>query len=252
MAKAEQSFQALVAANRRLGNLQPPAAPEARKTMVLTGMRLWPAEIEEARAMAAADERSTASFLRRVYLLGLDAYRRRAQEGRRTGAGAAIAAAISCSRAAQKHQEHTGGTGRDATRNLRRGRCTCHAPAHQPSGPKAEKRRHPHGVPPLRRTGGDPHKPPRQQDHARTDLRMHDAECGHTFVANTEVVRTLSPSATPDPTVNIPLSTHVQRDMVRIVLDHAAESAHQPQYTAPTTGDLFAGSQPAPGAGNTS
>lgn len=68
-----------------------------------------------------------------------------------------------------------------------------------------------------------------------------NAECGHTFVATTEVVRTLSPSATPDPTVNIPLSTHVQRDMVRVVLDHAAESAHQPRYTAPTTGDLFAG-----------
>lgn len=76
MAKAEQSFQALVAANRRAGNLQPPAAPEQRKTMVLSGMRLWPDEIEEARAMAAADDRSTASFLRRVYLLGMAAYRK--------------------------------------------------------------------------------------------------------------------------------------------------------------------------------
>ncbi|SFE09629.1 ogr/Delta-like zinc finger family protein [Paracidovorax konjaci] len=68
-----------------------------------------------------------------------------------------------------------------------------------------------------------------------------NVECGHTFVAATEVLRTLSPSATPDPAVNIPLSSHVNREMVRIVLDHAAESAHQPQYTAPTTGDLFAG-----------
>ncbi|UZV40238.1 hypothetical protein Acica_33 [Acidovorax phage Acica] len=75
MAKAEQSFQALVAANRRAGNLQAPAAPEARKTMVLSGMRLWPEEYEEARALAAADDRSTASFLRRVYLLGMAAYR---------------------------------------------------------------------------------------------------------------------------------------------------------------------------------
>lgn len=74
MAK-EQSFQALVAANRRAGNLQPPEENAPRKTMVLSGMRLWPEEYDEARAMAAADERSTASFLRRVYLLGMAAYR---------------------------------------------------------------------------------------------------------------------------------------------------------------------------------
>lgn len=30
-----------------------------------------------------------------------------------------------------------------------------------------------------------------------------NAECGHTFVANTEVSHTLSPSATPDPSVNL-------------------------------------------------
>ncbi|MDT0137265.1 hypothetical protein [Acidovorax sp. PRC11] len=75
MAKAEQSFQALVAANRRAGNLQPPAAPEQRKTMILAGMRLSPEEMDEAKAMAAADERPTANFLRRVYLMGLALYR---------------------------------------------------------------------------------------------------------------------------------------------------------------------------------
>ncbi len=74
MAK-EQSFQDLVAINRRAGNLQPPEEAAPRKTMVLSGMRLWPEEYEEARAMAAADDRSTASFLRRVYLLGMAAYR---------------------------------------------------------------------------------------------------------------------------------------------------------------------------------
>ena len=47
--------------------------------------------------------------------------------------------------------------------------------------------------------------------------------------------RTLSPSATPDPTVNIPLSTHVRRDMVRVVLDNASEAAYQARYTTPAT-----------------
>lgn len=66
-----------------------------------------------------------------------------------------------------------------------------------------------------------------------------NAECGHTFVANTEIVRTLSPSATPDPSVNLPLSSHVRRDMLRVQLDHAASAAHTPRSTAPVTGDLF-------------
>ena len=68
-----------------------------------------------------------------------------------------------------------------------------------------------------------------------------NVECGHTFIVDAEASRTLSPSATPDPTVNIPLSTHVRRDMVRVVLDNASEAAYQARYTAPMTGDLFAG-----------
>ena len=75
MAKAEQSFQALVAANRRAGNLEPPPAQEQRKPMILSGMRLSPEEMDEAKAMAAADERPTSNFLRRVYLMGLALYR---------------------------------------------------------------------------------------------------------------------------------------------------------------------------------
>lgn len=69
-------------------------------------------------------------------------------------------------------------------------------------------------------------------------------ECGHTFVALTEVVRTLSPSATPDPSVNLPLSTHIRRDMLRATLDHAASAAHTAQFTRPVTGDLFAAAGP--------
>ena len=38
-----------------------------------------------------------------------------------------------------------------------------------------------------------------------------DAECGHTFVVHAEAVRTLSPSAKPDPLVYRPLSEHTRR-----------------------------------------
>lgn len=73
-----------------------------------------------------------------------------------------------------------------------------------------------------------------------------NAECGHTFVANTEIVRTLSPSATPDPSVNLPLSSHVRRDMLRVQLDHAGTAQHTPHNTAPVTGDLFMQGAPPP------
>ncbi len=67
-----------------------------------------------------------------------------------------------------------------------------------------------------------------------------NAECGHTFVALTEIVRTLSPSATPDPHVNLPLSSHVRRDMLRAVLDCAGSAPHQAAYSPPQS-DLFEG-----------
>lgn len=60
-------------------------------------------------------------------------------------------------------------------------------------------------------------------------------ECGHTFVALMEVVRTLSPSATPDPCVSLPLSAHVRRDLVRAQLDHAAQAAPTPTSAPPAT-----------------
>ncbi|MFG5777698.1 ogr/Delta-like zinc finger family protein [Comamonas sp. J-3] len=78
-----------------------------------------------------------------------------------------------------------------------------------------------------------------------TIYQCTNVECGHTFVANTEIVRTLSPSATPDPTVNLPMSTHVRRDMLRVVLDNAGAAEHQALFTSPVTGDLFAGDKPA-------
>ena len=49
-----------------------------------SGMRLWPAEIEQAKALADADERSLAWFCRRMYLRGLEAYM--AEQGGNAGA----------------------------------------------------------------------------------------------------------------------------------------------------------------------
>ncbi len=73
-----------------------------------------------------------------------------------------------------------------------------------------------------------------------------NAECGHTFSALTEIVRTLSPSATPNPSINLPLSTHVRRDLVRATLEHAQPSDYAPRNTRPVNGDLFEARPPHP------
>lgn len=75
-------------------------------------------------------------------------------------------------------------------------------------------------------------------------FRCENDECGHTFVALTEVVRTLSPSSTPDPSVSLPISTHVRRELLRAQLDSASAAPHTTQFTQPVTGDLFAGGAP--------
>lgn len=67
-----------------------------------------------------------------------------------------------------------------------------------------------------------------------------NVECGHTFVALTEIVRTLSPSATPNPSVNLPISSHVRREVLRAQMDHAQTAVHATLFTKPVTGDLFA------------
>lgn len=68
------SFQALVAANKAAGRLAEPVAPDNSRKMQLAGMRLLPAELEQAKALADADERSLAWFCLRMYLRGLEAY----------------------------------------------------------------------------------------------------------------------------------------------------------------------------------
>lgn len=43
-----------------------------------------------------------------------------------------------------------------------------------------------------------------------------NTDCGHVFVCGLEAIRTLSPSAIPDPEVNLPFSRHVrQRELVQ-------------------------------------
>jgi hypothetical protein len=42
-----------------------------------------------------------------------------------------------------------------------------------------------------------------------------DAECAHSFVAQLEAVRTLSPSAKPDPAIALPISEHVRERVMK-------------------------------------
>ena len=46
--------------------------------------------------------------------------------------------------------------------------------------------------------------------------------------------------------MNIPLSSHVRRNMMRVVLDNASEAEYQARYTTPVTGDLFPGGASTP------
>lgn len=72
---SSSSFQALVQKSRAAGRLAAPVEAQPKPKMQQTGMRLWPEELAEAVQLAQAEERSAASFMRRVYLRGLDIYR---------------------------------------------------------------------------------------------------------------------------------------------------------------------------------
>jgi hypothetical protein len=69
-------------------------------------------------------------------------------------------------------------------------------------------------------------------------------ECGHTWRATTVADMTLSLSSTPDPTVSLPLSTHVRRAVLAQVIRCAAEADYTPRSTPPATLDLFPHSGP--------
>ena len=71
-------------------------------------------------------------------------------------------------------------------------------------------------------------------------LSCTNFECGHTWRATSAADMTLSPSATPDPLVNLPLSTHIRRALLALQISTNNLAPHVPQLTPPTTGDLFA------------
>ena len=64
-------------------------------------------------------------------------------------------------------------------------------------------------------------------------------ECGHVFSAVTEINRTISPSATPDPTVVLPLSSHIKRALLQQQLQSMPSADYQPRNGDFVTGDLF-------------
>lgn len=84
----------------------------------------------------------------------------------------------------------------------------------------------------------------RSSDTVSSLIRRHyvicsNFECGHAWRATTEADMTLSPSATPNTTVMLPLASHVRRDAIAAQVRVAATAEHEPQLTRPTTRDLF-------------
>lgn len=71
-----------------------------------------------------------------------------------------------------------------------------------------------------------------------TVFRCTNDECGHVFAAVTEINRTISPSATPDPKVVLPLSRHIRKHTLSDQLQRMPEAEYRP--LAPRLhGDLF-------------
>lgn len=73
-----------------------------------------------------------------------------------------------------------------------------------------------------------------------TIFHCRNYECGHVFSAVTEINRTISPSATPDPTVVLPLSSHIKRALLQQQLHAMPAADYLPRMGGPVTGDLFA------------
>lgn len=60
-------------------------------------------------------------------------------------------------------------------------------------------------------------------------MQCGNLECGHTWRVDAEASVTISPSARPDPTVNIPLSPHIARMGLRDQLERAPTGDHNPE-----------------------
>jgi hypothetical protein len=50
-------------------------------------------------------------------------------------------------------------------------------------------------------------------------FRCRNDMCGHVFIAHLEAVRTVSPSAIPNPEIQLPLSPHIRRAALLAQLD---------------------------------
>ena len=72
-------------------------------------------------------------------------------------------------------------------------------------------------------------------------LVCRNFECGHTFSVVSTINRTISPSATPNPKVVLPMSSHIQRQLIAHQLQSmpAAEYTPTSKSARQTTGDLF-------------
>lgn len=66
-----------------------------------------------------------------------------------------------------------------------------------------------------------------------------NAECGATFAASVMLDARLNMPARPSSTVMIPISSHVNRRLMRAMLDDAPEADYTPQTMMPITGELF-------------
>ena len=73
-----------------------------------------------------------------------------------------------------------------------------------------------------------------------TIFHCRNYECGHVFSAVTEINRTISPSATPDPTVVLPMSSHIKRALLQQQLQSMPSADYKPRHGGFVTGDLFA------------
>ena len=70
-------------------------------------------------------------------------------------------------------------------------------------------------------------------------FQCRNFECGHVFSAVTEINRTISPSATPDPAVVLPMSTHIKRALLQQQLQAMPSAEYRPRIGGQATGDLF-------------
>lgn len=65
-------------------------------------------------------------------------------------------------------------------------------------------------------------------------------DCGHSWRATTEADITLSPSAIPNASVVLPLSSHIRREVLMAQLRGPTTDEYQPRRPQAYTRDLFA------------